>query len=193
MAGPEGEEVVVLEEGVEAAETEAEEDSGCEAAAALACDEDVGAGGAFGVDEGVVLFDDELSAERDHEEDAEPAAEEGEGKDAGGFEVEAEEDERGEGEDDSAGDGLAGVSGGLDDVVLEDAGAAEGAEDGDRQDGDGDGGGYGESGAEAYVDGDGSEENAEEGTQDEGSGGGVRGGLGGGGRRVLKVEGDAMW
>ena len=31
LAGPEGEEVVVLEEGVEAAEAEAEEDAGCEA------------------------------------------------------------------------------------------------------------------------------------------------------------------
>jgi len=36
LAGPEGEEVVVLEESVEAAEAEAEEDTGREAAAALA-------------------------------------------------------------------------------------------------------------------------------------------------------------
>ncbi len=70
LAGPEGEEIVVLEEGVEAAETEAEEDAGGEGAAALAGHEDVGAGGAFGVDEGAVLFDDELAAEGDHEEDA---------------------------------------------------------------------------------------------------------------------------
>ncbi len=80
--GPEGEEVVVLEEGVEGAEAEAEEDAGGEGAAALAGHEDVGAGGAFGVDEGVVLFDDELAAQRDHEEDAEPSAEEGEGEDS---------------------------------------------------------------------------------------------------------------
>ena len=160
--GPEGEEVFVLEEGVEAAEAEAEEDAGGEGAAAFAGDEDVGAGGAFGVDEGVVLFDDELAAERDHEEDAEPAAEEGEGEDAGGLEIEAEEDEGGQGEDDAGGDGLAGVAGGLDDVVFEDAGFAEGAEDGDGEDGDGDGGGDGEAGAEADVDGDGSEEDAEE-------------------------------
>ena len=58
-----------------------------------------------------MLFDDELAAERDHEEDSEPSAEEGEGEDAGGFEIEAEEDKGGEGEDDSGGDGLAGVSG----------------------------------------------------------------------------------
>ena len=81
--GPEGEEVVVLEEGVEAAEAEAEEDAGGEGAAALAGDQDVGAGGAFGIGEGAVLFDDELAAQRDHEEDAEPAAEERESEDAG--------------------------------------------------------------------------------------------------------------
>ena len=68
-----------------------------------------------------MLFDDELAAQRDHEEDTEPSAKQGEGEDAGGFEVEAEEDERGQGEDDAGGDGLAGVAGGLDDVVLEDA------------------------------------------------------------------------
>jgi len=80
--GKEAEEIFVLEEGVEAAKAEAEEDSGGEGAAAFAGLEDVGAGGAFGVGEGLVLVDDELFAERDHEEDAEPAAEEGEGEDA---------------------------------------------------------------------------------------------------------------
>ena len=178
--GPEGEEVFVLEEGVEAAEAEAEEDAGGEGAAALAGHEDVGAGGALGVDEGVVLVDDELAAQRDHEEDAEPAAEEGEGEDAGGLEIEAEEDERGQGEDDAGGDGLAGVAGGLDDVVFEDGGFAEGAEDGDGEDGDGDGGGDGEAGAEADVDGDGSEEDAEDGAEEEGAGGELGAGFGGG-------------
>ncbi len=75
----------------------------------------------------------------------------------------------GQGENDSGGDGLACVSGGLDDVVFEDAGLAEGSEDGDGEDRDGDGGGYGEARAEAYVDGDGSEEDAEEAAEDEGS------------------------
>ena len=80
--GPKGEEVFVLEESVDAAEAEAKEDAGGKASAALAGDKDVGAGGAFGVDESVVFVDDELAAERDHEEDAEPAAEEGEREDA---------------------------------------------------------------------------------------------------------------
>ncbi len=96
------------------------------------------------------------------------------------FEIEAEEDERGQGEDDSGGDGLAGVAGGLDDVVFEDAGFAEGAEDGDGEDGDGDGGGYCESGAEADVDGDCSEEDAEDGAEDEGADGEFGAGFGGG-------------
>ncbi len=82
LAGPEGEEVVVLEEGVDAAEAETEEDAGGEGAAAFAGHEDVGAGGAFGVDKGAVFFDDELAAEGNHEEDAEPAAEEGKGEDS---------------------------------------------------------------------------------------------------------------
>jgi len=168
-AGEEAEEVLVLEEGVEAAESESEEDSACKGASALASHEDVGAGGAFGVGEGAVFFDDELAAKRDHEEDAEPASEEGKGEDAGGFEIESEEDEGREGEDDSGGDGLSGGAGGLDDVVLEDAGAAEGAEDGDGEDRDWDGGGDGESGAETDVDGDGSEEDSEEGAEDEGA------------------------
>ena len=83
LRGPQGEEVVVLEEGVEAAEAEAEEDAGGEGSAALAGHEDVGAGGAFGIDQGLVLVDDELAAQRDHEEDTEPAAEEREGEDSG--------------------------------------------------------------------------------------------------------------
>ena len=92
----------------------------------------------------------------------------------------SEEDEGGQGEDDSGGDGLAGVSGGLDDVVFEDAGSAEGAEDGDREDRDGDGGGYGEAGAEADVDGDSSEEDAEESAEDKGADGELGARLGGG-------------
>jgi hypothetical protein len=59
----------------------------------------------------------------------------------------------------------------LNDVVFEDAGFAEGAKDGDGEDGDGDGGGDGETGAETDVDSDRSEEDAEEAAEDEGAGG----------------------
>src|ERR1035438_7942866 len=129
--GPEREEAVVLEECVEAAESESEKDARGEAAAALASHQHVGAGGAFGIDEGSVLFDDELAAQGNHEENAQPSAEERECEDAGRFKIEAQEDERRQCEDNARGDGLSGVSRGLDDVVLEDAGAAEGAQDGD--------------------------------------------------------------
>ena len=59
LAGPQGEEIVILEESVECAEAETEKDARCKATAAFASDEDVGAGRAFGVDEVLVLFDDE--------------------------------------------------------------------------------------------------------------------------------------
>lgn len=127
-----------------------------------------------------MLLDDELAAKGDHEEDADPAAEECESEDAGGLEIEAEEDERRKGEDDSGSDGLAGVADGLDDVVLEDGGFAEGPEDGYGEDGDGNGGSDGESGAEADVDGDGSEEDGEEAAEDEGAKGEFGAGVGGG-------------
>jgi hypothetical protein len=168
-AGPGFEEVLILEKGVERAQAEAEKDAAGERAAALAGDEHVGAGGAFRVGQVAVLFDDELAAQGNHEEHAEPAADEGEQEDAGVFEIEAEKDERGEGEDDSGGDGLAGVAGGLDDVVFEDGGAAEDAQDADGEHGDGNGGGYGEAGAQAHVDGDGAEDDAEDGAEKDGA------------------------
>ena len=67
-----------------------------------------------------MLLDDELPPQRNHEQHAQPAADQSEQKDAGVLEIEAEEDQRGQGEDDARGDGLAGVAGGLDDVVFKD-------------------------------------------------------------------------
>src|SRR5205814_541923 len=69
--------------------------------------------------------------------------------------------ERGQREDDARGDGLAGVAGGLDDVVLKNAGAAKGAQDRDGKDRDGDAGGYRKSRAQADIDGDRAEQDAE--------------------------------
>jgi len=121
-----------------------------------------------------------LAAEGNHEEYAQPAAEEGEGEDAGGLEVEAEENERGKCEDDAGRDGLAGVAGGLDDVVLEDAGAAEGSKDGDGEDRDRDAGGNRKSSAESDIDRDRAEQDSEDSTEGEGSEGELRACLGGG-------------
>ena len=72
-------------------------------------------------------------------------------------------------EDDARRDGLAGISGGLDDVVFKNGGAAEDAEDGDGEDSDGNGGGDGEAGAEADVDRDGSEDDPEDAAQNDGA------------------------
>src|SRR6202000_3048380 len=102
------------------------------------------------------------------------------GEDPRCFQIKTKKDERGESEDDTGGDGLAGVAGALDDVVFENAGLAEGAKDGDREDGDGDGGGYGEAGAEADVDRYCSEEDTEDAAEDEGSCGELWAGLRGG-------------
>ena len=62
-------------------------------------------------------------------------------------------------------------AGGLDDVVFEDGGAAERAEDADGENGDGDGRGNGESGTQADVDSYGTEEQAEERAEDDGANG----------------------
>ena len=74
--GPQAEEPVVLEERVDAAESETEKDARGEAAAAFARDQNVGAGRAFGIEQRAVLLDDELAAQWDHEQNAEPAAKE---------------------------------------------------------------------------------------------------------------------
>ena len=113
--------------------------------------------------------DDELAAQRNHEEHAQPAADERQHEDAGVLEIEAEEDQRGQGEDDAGGDGLAGVAGGLDDVVFEDRRAAEGAQNADGEHRDGDGGGYGEAGAQAHIDRDRAEDDAEDGAEQKGA------------------------
>jgi hypothetical protein len=121
-----------------------------------------------------VLFNDELAAEWNHEEDAQPASEEGESEDAGGLEIEAEEDQRRKGEDDARGDGLAGVAGGLDDVVFEDGGSSEGAQDRDGEHRDRNGGGDGESRTKADIDRDSAEENPEDSSEEERADGELR-------------------
>ena len=166
---PRAEEVLVLEERVEAAEAEAEKDAAGQRAAFFAGDQHVGAGGAFGVRQRAVLLHNELAAQRNHEQHAEPAADQRQHEDARVLEIEAEKDQRRQREDDARGDGLAGVAGGLDDVVLKNRGAAEGAQDADGEHRDGDRGGDGEAGAQAHVDGDGAEDEAEEAAQQNGA------------------------
>jgi hypothetical protein len=100
-----------------------------------------------------VLFDDELAAQGDHEQYTQPSAKQGEDEDACVFEVEAQEDERRQGEDHTSGDRLAGIARGLNDVVLKNRCASERTQYADRQNRDWDGSGDGKASAETYVDG----------------------------------------
>ncbi len=159
----------VLEEGVERAQAEAEEDAAGKRAAFGAGHEHVGAGRAFGELQVAVLLHDERAPQRHHEEHAKIAADQRQHEDARVFEIEAEKDERGQGEDDARGDGLAGVAGGLDDDAFQDRDLALAAQKADGDDRDGDGGGDGESGAQAYIDRDGAEDEAEDGAQQYGA------------------------
>ena len=166
--------------GVEAAQAEAEKDAAGERAAFFAGDEHVGAGSAFGIRQRAVLLHDELAAQGNHEQNAEPAADEGEHEDARVFEIEAEKDESRQREDDARGDGLPGVAGGLDDVVFEDGGAAKCAQDADGKNRDGNGCGDGKPGAKADIDRDGAEDEAEEASRGAGAEGELRADLVGG-------------
>jgi hypothetical protein len=148
----EAQQVVVLEERVQAAEAQAEEDAAGKRSAALAGLENVGAGRALGVWERAVLVHDELLAQRNHKEDAQPAAEERQGEDAEAFEVKAEKDQGREREDDARSDGLACIAGGLDDVVFKDGRATEDAQDGDGEDRDGDAGRHRQTRPQADID-----------------------------------------
>ncbi len=70
----------------------------------FAGEKNIRAGSAFGVGEMAVFLDDQFSSQRNHEEDAEPSAEQRQEKDAGVFQIEAEKDKRGQREDDTGGD-----------------------------------------------------------------------------------------
>jgi hypothetical protein len=161
-AGPGAEEVLVLKEGVDRAQAEAEKDAAGKRAALLAGHQHVGAGRALRKFQVGVLLDDELAAQRNHEQYSEKTANQGQHENARILEVEAEEDKRRQGEDDARGDGLAGVAGGLDDDVFEDGSPAKGAENADGEDRDGDGGGHREAGTQADIDRDGAKDDPEE-------------------------------
>lgn len=85
------------------------------------------------------------------------------------LEIEAKKDESRQREDDAGGDGLPGVACGLDDVVLEDGGAAECAKDADGKNRDGNGSGDGQTGAKADIDGDRAEDETEEAAEKDGA------------------------
>ena len=90
-------------------------------AARLADNQHVGAGGAFGVNQLAVLFDDERPAKRDHHQNAQQPAQHRNDQHPRDFHIESENHHGGHGHADAEGDRLAGRAGGLDDVVLQNA------------------------------------------------------------------------
>jgi hypothetical protein len=168
-ARPGAEEIFILEEGVDRAQAEAEEDAAGQRPSALAGDQHIGAGRALGVSQVAVLFDDQLAAQGNHEQHAQPAADQGQQEDAGVLEVKAEKNQRGQGEDDPGGDRLTGVASGLDNVVFQNRGPTEGAQNADREHRDGNRSGHREAGSQAHVNRDGAKNNAEKRAQQQGA------------------------
>ena len=121
-------------------------------AALLARDQHLGTGGALGVGEGIVLLDDERPPQRDHHQDPHEPAHHREDRDAADVQVVSHEQDRGDREHDACRDGIRRRARGLDDVVLEDRGAAQRAEDRNRQDGDRDRGADGEADLQGEID-----------------------------------------
>src|SRR5580692_354636 len=118
-----------------------------------------------------MLADDELAAQRNHEEDAEPSAKQRERENApeGELRAEAQKDQRGNREHDACSKRFAGGAGGLHDIVFENRRAAEGAQDADREDRDGDGRRDGQASAQADIDADSAEEQSEQRAEDDGA------------------------
>ena len=161
----------IHQKGIGAAQTQAPENASGERAAAFSGDEDVSARGAFGKAEIAVLFDDELAAQRNHEEDAEPAAQQRQRKNSpeGEFGAKAQEDQCGDGEHDSGGERFTCRAGGLHDVVFKNRGAPEGPQDADGQNRYRNGSGNGETCAQTHVNGDGAEQQTEQRAKDDGA------------------------
>ena len=154
-------------------ETKAREDRLRGGAAFLARDEHLGAGGALGVHQRLRFLHDERPPQRDHHQDAEQAAQDGDQDHLADLHVVAEDEQGRHGDAHAEGDALAGAAGGLGDVVLQDGRAAdaehlgEGAEDGDGEHRDGDAGADGEADLEHQVHRAGAEEQAEERADDQ--------------------------
>ncbi len=115
-----------------------------------------------------------LAPQRDHEQDAQPPAQQCENEDAGVLEVEAEKDQRRQRKNNARGNRLPGVAGGLHDVVFKDGRAAQRPQHRDRQHRDGDGRGDGKPGPQPDVDRDRAEEQPEKRAQQQSAGGELR-------------------
>ncbi len=116
-----------------------------------------------------MLFDNELAANGNHEQNAKPTAKERERKDPpeSEFLAEAEKDERRDCEHNASGERFARGAGGLDDVVFKNRGTAERAKDTDGQHRDRNGSGDREARAQADVNRYGAKKQTEERAKDD--------------------------
>ena len=96
---------------------------------------------------------DELTPQRNHEQDAKPSAKKSQRKNPPESELraKAQENERGDCEHHPSGQRFSGRAGRLDDVVFENGRAAERAKNTDGEDGDGNGSRNGEPGAQPDI------------------------------------------
>ncbi len=154
----------VHQERVGATEPEPPEDASREGPAAFACNEYVRARRAFGKHQVAMFLDDELAPQRHHEKDAKPSAKQRERENSpeGEFRAEAEKDQRGNCKHHASSERFSRRAGGLHDVVFQNCGASERAQDADGENGDRNGGGDGEACAQSDVNGDGAKEQSEE-------------------------------
>ena len=155
----------------------------------LAGEQHIRAGRTFGIRQRAVLLHDELAPQRDHEEHAEPSADEREKEDARVLKIEAEKDQRRQGEDDAGRNRLAGIARGLDDVVFKDRSAAKRAQHADGKHRDRNRRRDRQTGAQSDVDGNCAEKNPEERTQQKRAEGQLRPRLGGWNKRLKLLRG----
>ena len=121
---------------VDAANREADEHGSRELPTPLPRNQNLGARRALRVGELAMLLDDQILAERNHEEHAEQSADEREPEDSPELELVAEKEQRGHCVHYSGGDRLAGRADGLHDVLFENRLVTQSLEDGDCEDRD---------------------------------------------------------
>jgi hypothetical protein len=122
-----------LKERVERAQAKSGKHAPRERAALFASNQNVRACRALGVGQHAMFFHNELAAQRNHEQYAEPAANQREQKNPRILKFESEKDKCRQREDDAGSDRLSGVPGCLHDVVFKDRGASERAQNADRK------------------------------------------------------------
>src|ERR1700743_400799 len=108
-----------------------------------------------------MFFDDELTAQRNHEEHAQPSPKQRQHKNADVLKIETEEDQCRKRKDDAGSNRLAGIARRLNDIIFENRRLAERTQYTDRQDRNRDRSRDSKPGAEADIDRHRPEENAE--------------------------------